>query len=111
MKRLGIVTKRRSVTKTSSRWSSPRTPPPKAGWYQVLAPDNRWDGQPCWRLWRNGAWWKQCESPTFVAYASESARFRWRGPAKPARLTYAQVVALAGGASDHCGDGGKGGCA
>jgi hypothetical protein len=99
------MTKPRKITARSTRtgspvrrWHSPFSKPEKDGWYEVLAPDDRWDGQPNWRLWKGGCWWKscECEGAHFVAYLSECARFQWRGDARPARLTYEQVMALAG---------------
>jgi hypothetical protein len=81
------MTKPRKIT---ARWRSPLSKPEKDGWYEVLAPDDRWDGQPNWRLYRNGCWWKECEGEHFIPYVTEP-RYRWRGDPKPARLRYAQV--------------------
>ncbi len=93
--------KRPSASAVSTRWRMPRTHPEAAGWYEVLAPDNRWDGATNWRLWRNGTWWKQCggngsEPGSFIPYVSETGRFRWRGPARPPYMSYRSVMGLAG---------------
>lgn len=83
-----MATKRKTP---SRRWHSPYSRPDRDGWYEVLAPDNRWDGQPNWRLWKDGCWWKETESIGFTAYVNEP-RFRWRGEPKSTRLRYAQVA-------------------
>jgi hypothetical protein len=40
-----------------SKWFEASETPSRAGWYEVLAGDDRWGGKSRWRAWGKGCWW------------------------------------------------------
>lgn len=67
----------------SKRWNSSYRKPPKRGWYECKARDDRWDGGTEWRAWGQGSWWIPLGGPNAEGgwMSSPMGLYQWRGPA------------------------------
>jgi len=73
--------------KTSRRWHSSKTHPPRRGWYEVKQLS---DGQIGWRAWGNGQWWVQLVDG-WIGEPEWDGRYQWRGPRQSIDLDYKEL--------------------
>lgn len=64
------------------RWQSSYRKPPRKGWYECRALDDRWNGETRWRAWGNGMWWIPLGGANAEGgwLSSPMGLYQWRGP-------------------------------